>query len=226
MWDLQGLLDFLMITFLIWPKRVNISARCRANVLVQMSVAGRNNDVVYIYYPSLIWSETAVLFSFYNWKTQHTEGTHLSRRMTIRKLPHNKIQICAFTALKTYMDMHSKDYERLKPNDIWLHFDSKGAMSVGGLAKDCKDLMKAAGIPTFYGAGTIRHAAITYWVEQGISYEVVMTRTGHRSAPLVCKYYDKSLISHDIMAALHHRTESDEDIAPEVVSETNDVFSA
>jgi hypothetical protein len=225
MWDLSVLLDFLMVTFPIWPKRVNISARCRANVLVRMSVAGRNNDVAYIYYPSLVWTETTVSFSFYNWKTKHTEGTRLSRRMTIRKLPENKIQICAYTALKTYMDIHAKDYERLKPDDIWLHFGGGATMSVGGLAKDCKDLMKAAGISLIYGAGTIQLVTITYWVEQGIPYEFVMTRTGHRSAPLVRKYYDKSRVAHDIMASLHHKPESDEDIPPDVVSETDFILS-
>jgi hypothetical protein len=226
MWDLNTLFDHLMISFPLWPGKHNISARCRANVLVRMSVAGRNKDVAFIYYPSVIWTETAVSFSFYNWKTQHTEGTRLSRRMTIRRLPIGKIAICAFSALLNYMTMHADDYARLKPDSIWLHHRGSGTISDAALAKDCRTLMRDADIPQLYGAATIRHATITYWVQLGIPLDVVMTRTGHRSSPLVRKYYDKSRIAHDIMASLHSQPESDEDIAADVGIDPDFVLSA
>jgi hypothetical protein len=79
------------------------------------------------------------------------------------------------------------------------------------LAKDCRDLMRLAGIPAFYGVATIRHAAITFWIEMGISMKVVMIYTGHCSGPLVRKFYDKSKIAHD-MTALFLKLKSDEDI--------------
>jgi hypothetical protein len=208
MWNLSLLFDFLEKP--LWPNKPTIAARCKANMLIRASVAGRNNDVTYIHRSSMIWTDTAVSFRFYNWKTKHLEGIRLSRLMTTRKLPAAKSHVCAYSALKIYMDLHESDYARINPEGIWLNYRGTAMIAPPTLAMDTRKAMLEANIPNLYGAATIRHATITFWREQGIPMDVVMDRTGHRSSSLVRKFYDKSKISHDIMAALME-SESDEE---------------
>jgi hypothetical protein len=209
MWDLGVLFEYFKNP--LWPGRPNIAMRCKANVLVRASVAGRNKDVAHIFYDSVVWTDTSVTFRLYKWKNKHNEGVKLSRPMTIEKLPSSKQYACAFTALREYMTLHQQDYIRLKPKGIWLNFHGTAEISHSTLANDCRVLLNEVGIPKAYGAATIRHAAITFWRELGIPLEVVMDRTGHRSGALVLKYYDKSSSSYDIMASILKDTESDDE---------------
>ena len=211
MWDLGILLDAIKKG--VWTSKERIGARTKALILLRISVAGRNRDLAHIHRESIVWSEDSVKFRLYEWKTQSSETTRFSRWMYISKLRDSLANICPYRALKKYMDLHQSDYERLKPQGIWLTYHGSSSVSHGTLAANTHKFMKEAGIPPKYGAATIRHATITFWRDMRISVEEVMNRTGHRSERIVLFYYDKSSQKRDITAEILHGEESDEEFS-------------
>jgi len=209
MWHLPTLLSLMETDF--WPNKTNLSARAKANILVRISLAGRNGDVAYIHHKSMQWCSDHVKLRFYDWKTKRHEKTKFSRYMTIKKFPSQRAAICPYRALKRYMSIHMSDYAALDCPGIWLHFRGSKQILPGSLAGDTKEIMKQAGIHPKYGGATIRHATITFWRDNGVPMEVVMDRTGHRSDRLVRKFYDRSSSSHDIWATMIGEDDSSEE---------------
>jgi hypothetical protein len=201
MWDLEILLQQISRGF--WANKTNIRARTKANVLVKISIAGRNSDVAHIHRKSMIWDPEFVKLRFYKWKTQAIEKKTLSRWIVIRKLPSKFRHICAYRALRDYMKLHEEHYKSIKTEGIWLHHSGSNQVKREALASNTRSLMTEAGIDTaMYSSGSLRHATITYWRDLGIPLEVVMDRTGHLSVPLVLKYYDCSQAQLDIFKEL------------------------
>ena len=129
--------------------------------------------------------------------------------MTLRKVSDNKI--CAFSALKDYCEYHNAHFQALQSEGIWLSYNGAKQVLPQTLAVCAQRVMREADIDPMYGLATLRHAAITFWRNQGISLDKVMERTGHRSKQLVLKYYDRSSVSVDIMANIIDDCESDEE---------------
>jgi integrase len=207
MWDVKTLWEFLKSNF--WADKPKKKLRTKANILIRLSVAGRNGDVAHIHRSSITWGSNFFSFRFFQWKTQHTTRSRFSRYMTIRKAVDS--HLCAYTAIREYFDLFKEDMDRINARSIWLsNAGSKEIMS-STLANCTRKVMREAGIDAIYGAATLRHAAITFWRDQGISIEEVMQRTGHRSMQLVLKYYDRSSIKNDIMANILDDLESDEE---------------
>jgi hypothetical protein len=211
MWDLNLLFDLLRKDF--WADRPLLRLRARANILVRISIAGRNKDVSHIERASVEWSPDSVSFRLFKWKTQRTEGTEVSRRFVIRKLGDNDAQICPYRALWDYWVAFEIERCRTQDKGIWFGYRKRtSCVKHATLSKDCKEIMRMAGIPNIFSSGTIRHATITWWRSLGVPMEVVMSRTGHRSIQLVLFYYDKSSVSNDITAdLLGDESSSDED---------------
>lgn len=212
MWDISLMWNCLREDF--WWDKPAKRLRTRANILVRLSVAGRNSDVAYIHRPSVQWAETFVTFKFFQWKSQGTTYTRFSRPMTLRKVSDEKI--CAFSALKQYFEYHNVHFQVLQSNGIWLSYNGSKEVQPQTLAMCTQEVMRRAGIDPMFGVATLRHAAITFWRNQGVSLEEVMERTGHRSKQLVMKYYDRSNFSVDIMANIIDDYESDEEFEGEV----------
>ena len=127
----------------------------------------------------------------------------MSRPFILNKLPEEKAFICPFRALKEYWDAFNIGPVTLTYPGIWFDYRASkmSPLKHATLAKDCVKIMELAGIPmgpSGYSAATLWHAVITWWHSQQIPIEVVMARTGHKSTNLVLKYFDKSLVSHDI----------------------------
>lgn len=201
MWDATIMFGFLEKDD-FWREKSHIRARVRANILTRLSVAGRNKDVARIDRNSMVWSMNEVKFRFYGWKGQRFDGRRFSNYIVIRKLPIEHRNICAFSALETYMSIHKSDYERVESMGIWMNYSGSSEISHHTLASDVRKIMICANIPIEYGAATLRHAAITFWRSKGISLAEVMKRTGHRSEALVRKYYDRSGAENDLMASI------------------------
>jgi hypothetical protein len=207
MWDLKVLLDHLKKTA---PSETRaIQMRTQANVLLRMSIAGRNNDVAHIHRPSIIWSEENVRIRLYQWKTQRHQSAKFTNYYTIRKVENPRI--CAYTALKRYMAYHAEHYQALGCDDVWLSYTGKATVKPATLAQCTRTLMKEAGIDELFGAATIRHATITFWRKNGLSLEQVMERTGHRSKGLVLKFYDRSGFDLDLLADIVDDWSSEEE---------------
>ena len=208
MWDLSILMKHMNGVF--WSDKPNISARTKANVLLRISIAGRNSDVAHIFQDSIVWTEDTVLFCFYEWKTKHVEKVKLSRPLIVKKLPNKFANICPFRALRVYVNLHCNDYQRMNSKGIWLDYNGTKEVKPSTLAKCTRDLMRDAGIDRIFGSVTIRHATITFWQNLGIPIGTVIERTGHKSIPLINKYYNKSSIQQDIFADVFERIRNDE----------------
>ena len=122
--------------------------------------------------------------------------------MRINKLPPHLSHICAYLAVRNYMDVHRDNYERLQPRGIWLHYNSSTQVNHTTLAQDTRQLMILARIDKRFGPAIIKHAMITYWQNNGIPIETAMDCMGHRSARLVMMFYDFLMSLHDIMAEI------------------------
>jgi hypothetical protein len=122
--------------------------------------------------------------------------------MVIDKLPKHLSKICAYTALCKYLDLNKEHYDQLNCRQIWLHYNGSKVVSHETLSKDTRALLLLAGIDPIFGAATYRHAAITYWRNNGVPLPTACSRTGHRSIHLVVKYYDRSRIAGDINAMI------------------------
>jgi hypothetical protein len=207
MWDLDILLQFLTKDD-FWPEKLNIRARTRANILFRMSVAGRNRDIAHVDRRTMIWNEDFVKLRLYKWKTKHVEKKSLFRWMVVRKLPPGYEKVCAFTALKYYIDLHAHDYKRLDCRGIWLHYKGKNQISGAALSDKTKDILRLARINIIYTSSIIRHVTITWWRDMGVPLEVVMDRTGHLSVALVLKYYDCSEAQLDLFRELAEQADS------------------
>jgi hypothetical protein len=207
MWDLKVLLDHFKKTAV--SERRAIDMRTRANILVRMSIAGRNSDVAHIHRPSIIWTEENVKFRLYKWKTQRHQSSRYSNYYTIRKVENPRI--CAYTVLKAYMAYHAEHYQTLGCEDVWLAYHGKATVKPATLAQCTRTQMKEAGIDELFGAATVRHATITFWRRNGLPLESVMDRTGHRSKALVLKFYDRSGFDLDLLADIVDDWSSDEE---------------
>ena len=53
-----------------------------------------------------------------------------------------------------------------------------------------------------YGPATIRHVTFSFWIAMGLSFNEIMSRTGHLSEQLVCKFYNRTVLNNDIMSCL------------------------
>lgn len=82
------------------------------------------------------------------------------------------------------------------------------------LAKYTRDAMGQAGIPHKFRAASLRHAAISWWLSAGVPLDEVMRRTGHWSASLVRKFYDRT-VDKDIIMSLLKDESSDKEISGE-----------
>jgi hypothetical protein len=198
MWDIEMLYKYVKAFKPPDPTKQNKWLRTKANILVRASIAGRNGDVAHIHRGSIVWEESSVRFRFFKWKTQAHTSMRYSNFFKVKKLVDP--ELCPFRALKQYMDLHRQDYKRIQSDSIWLNYRGDAAIEPSTLANCARDVMREAGIDPLFGAGTIRHAAITYWREQGVSMAKVIERTQHRSEGLVRKFYDKSCTKVDIMA--------------------------
>jgi hypothetical protein len=174
MWDLRDLLNYYKEAP---PPVRNVNLRLKANVLVRASVAGRNCDIAHIHRPTIKWYSDRVEFRLYKWKTQRFSKLALSNYIAIRKISDSRL--CAFTALKEYMDVHELDYANLQCRSIWLSYDGLKPIVPSTLCTACRKFMIKIGIDPKYGGATLRHAAITFWRDMGISPQEVMNRTGH-----------------------------------------------
>ena len=201
MWNLEILFDYLRKHL---PEEGHfISHRARAVTLVRTSIAGRTSDVAHIHRPSMVWTETTVRFRFFHWKTQHTERRCFSKYYVIEKLPLEKDRpICAFSALKAYVNLNTAAYNLLDCETLWLHHRGNRTIKPTTLAGDTQKLMKNAGIDSKFGPATIRHATITYWRMIGIPMAVVMERTGHKLRNLVEKFYNRADFGPDLMVQI------------------------
>ena len=112
-----------------WSDKPNKRMWVSANMLMQVSVVGRNRDVACIDRRSMIWTDFHIIIRFYTWKTKHIEQSSLSHPMRINKLPPHLSHIFTDSAVRNYMDAHRDDYERLQPRGIWLHYN--GSTQVG-----------------------------------------------------------------------------------------------
>jgi hypothetical protein len=195
MWDLRVLFKHLKSMSM---ERQRIDMRTKANILVRTSIAGRNGDVAFIHRKSIKWDEASVRFRFFQWKTQCHTAMRFSNYFSVAK--QSETALCPYNALKEYMALHEKDYESLDCDGIWLNYRGNAEVKPATLANCARKEMKEAGIDELYGAGTIRHATITFWRDNGIPMEKVIERTQHKSTKLVLKFYDKSCTKLDIMA--------------------------
>jgi hypothetical protein len=201
MWDLNILFSLFRKDF--WLDRPLLRARIRANILIRISIAGRNKDVANIDRESVSWLPDSVSFRMFEWKTKHVEGTKYSRLFTVKKLIAREACICPYRALQEYWVAFNIEHCASDDKGIWFGYRKRSScIQHTTLAKDCKEVLALAGIPKVFSAATLRHATITWWRNQGIPLEVVMSRTGHHSMQLVLFYYDKSDVSLDITADL------------------------
>jgi hypothetical protein len=199
MWNIEILYSY----FYSRPKSKKqiIDAQTKAVMLVRASTAARNSDTSFIHQPSIKWEEDSVSIRFFRWKTQHLKNNKYFQYTKIVKLPEEYANVCAYRALREYMDLMKSHYEGCNHPYIWLHFNSASPVKKATLAKQTRETMEAMGIPKIYGCATIRHAAITFWGKVGFSFDQVMDRTGHRLKELVLKYYDKSDVANDLTAS-------------------------
>jgi hypothetical protein len=209
MWKLEVMWPIMEQDF--WKDKISIKLRTRAVTLIRMSVAARNNDATHIHRPSIKWSDESVAFRYFSWKTERYSDMRFSRWMHVRCLPEKHKNICPYRALKTYMAYVEDRYIGADHNFVWLHYRTVTPVAKGTLASDTRNLMSLAGIDKMFGAGSIRHAVITFWRRNGKSYETVMDRTGHRSKRLVQLFYDLSDIEDDITAKILMDGESSEE---------------
>lgn len=201
-------------------QRPNIELRTKAFILTRASIAGRGKDVTRIARSTVQFGNEGMSFRLYGWKTQAKERVRsLSNVIEVKSM--ERKDICAVTAMKEYMTMNETMYrsERGKLHDsVWIHYNRADEVKEQTLAKDTKETMKEMGIDTrIFGPATIRHAAISFWCNMGVSREEVARRTGHRSLNVISFYYDKS-VTRDIMAGFEKEIttgedeESDEDV--------------
>jgi hypothetical protein len=181
--------------------RPNIDLRTKTAMLIRLSIAARNFDVAHIYRPSIEWTDSTVKFKFYKFKTQHIEAVEFSRTHVIRKLPSHLHQICAYSSLKSYLDLNSSHY-RPSQKGIWLHYNFSSEVSHQCLAKDTRDAMDRVGIPSKYRSGTLRHAAITFFRTKKFSRDEVKARTGHKNDHVIDYFYDFSEKECDLLAKI------------------------
>jgi len=178
----------------------NIDLRTRANVLIRLSVAGRNKDLAHIHRESIIWGKDWVKIRLFRWKTQRHNPRRFTNFMLINKADDPKN--CAYEALRAYMGLHTDDYETLEAKSIWLAFNGTKEVLPDTLANCTRRLMSEAGINVvMFGSATLRHAAITFWRQNGVSRKTVNERTGHKCLRLVAIFYDRSDMK-DIMTEL------------------------
>ena len=88
-------------------------------------------------------------------------------------------RIYTFSALREYCYYHANHYQALQSMGIWLSYKGTKQVKPQTLAVQTQSVMRDAGIDAMYGVATLRHAAITFWRDQGISLDEVMERTGH-----------------------------------------------
>jgi hypothetical protein len=177
-----------------------IDLRAKANVLVRLACAGRQNDVAHIHRPSIVVKPDHLKFRFYKWKTQNRDALKFSNWIFIKKRPDvEEAAICAYTVFLKYLG--TLPQAPLCP-DVWYAYNNAKPVKSAILASDTRRVLTAAGIPAKYGSHTIRHAAISFWRLNGFTMDEVMKRTGHRSAALVSAFYDKSDISNDLMSRI------------------------
>ena len=119
-WNLEILFDYLRKYL---PEEGYFISYCaRVVTLVRTSIAGCTSDVAHIHRPSMVWTETIVRFWFFHWKTQHTKRRCFSKYYVIEKLPLEKDHpICAFSALKAYVNLNTAAYNLLDCETLWLH---------------------------------------------------------------------------------------------------------
>ena len=139
-----------------------------------------------------------------------------SRFITIRRIDDPKMEhTCAYRALTAYMTSQKYADENQTP---WKSFTTNADVKKNTLAQKTKEVMTMAGIDDQFDSDSLRHAAITYWIQKGLTREKVMERTGHTCLALVNLFYDKSNNDNDIMANLANRrvdTSDDEGFAEE-----------
>jgi len=211
-------------------RRESIDLRTKAIILIRASTAGRNKDIARIARSSVRRTEKGVQFQLYGWKTMTTGVVQTLSKPFILEYMEDE-RICAARTLLKYLERNAKHYEsqKCKHNDVWIYYNKPEAVKHTTLAKDTRDVMKEMGIDTkVYGAATIRHAAISYWIKEGFTMEEVARRTGHRSMNVIVFYYDKSQAK-DLMRELEKKTkkaveeedeeESEEEVEEELVQE-------
>lgn len=190
MWDLRLLFDY----YKRQPDpNLRVDARRKALCLLRASIAARCGDILRISRRSIRWDDHGVSFQFFGWKTQATTGNAaLSNRYRVDFLPESDRTWCAAAALRNYLSINQPLLDAAQHDQIWTPFNRPEPIKVGTVRSDCKKDMEAAGVPSTFGAATIRHAAISLWSSLGISREEVARRTGHRSLAVISFYYDKS----------------------------------
>ena len=96
MWDLNLLLQLLCDDF--WVDKPDKQLRARANILLRISVAGRNSDVWAIHRESIRWHKDHVCFRYYDWKTKPRAGAGVkfSEWIRVNKLNYENSDLCAF----------------------------------------------------------------------------------------------------------------------------------
>lgn len=213
MFDLMVLYEFLG-KFNPDKSRI-LDVRTKAFILLRLSVAARSADMFHVDFDSIQFFEDHLKFRYFRWKTQRSSGRRFSNFFIVRRI--QTASICAFTWFKFYFLLCKKQHQMHEddpqPRTPWFKMTGGRLVSHKTFLARTSQLMAAAGIDmSMYGAGSLRHAAISLWRKNGCTIDEVRRRTGHRSLGIITKYYDRAESSVDLTAKIlqdDHADESD-----------------
>lgn len=217
----------------IQGEKVISALRARALMLLRLSFAARAADARHISRASLQFSSEGLTLRLFKWKTQGTRGPTLSPPVFVERLPDHQAAACAVATLEQYLQANERNYDGVTHDLIWTAYNSSKALAESTLLVICRKEMDSMGIDKAYGPASVRHAAITAWINAGITRDQAMRRTGHQAASTITKFYDRSARGEDFSARVASTAQGsiteipaeDDTDATSILSESSSTYS-